>query len=108
MASNAGFSGIVRISNISDFIEPSQQCILPQIEARKEEATGKNLVGIHKSKDAPLGKTEKKVKVTLNDCLACSGCITTAETMLVESQTVDQMLEGRAVGCALHCTRSKI
>lgn len=98
MASQAGFSGIVRISNISDFIEPSQKCILPQIESRKVESTGRNLVGIHKGKDASMEKTERKVKVTLNDCLACSGCITTAETMLVESQTVDQMLEGKAAG----------
>ena len=27
------------------------------------------------------------VKLTLSDCLACSGCITTAETMLMEQQS---------------------
>lgn len=36
----------------------------------------------------------KKVKVTLSDCLACSGCVTTAETILMESQTTTEMLDG--------------
>lgn len=26
----------------------------------------------------------KKVAITLNDCLACSGCITSAETVLIK------------------------
>lgn len=26
-------------------------------------------------------------KLTLNDCLACSGCVTTAETMLIQAQS---------------------
>jgi len=27
---------------------------------------------------------KKKAMITLNDCLACSGCITTAESILIE------------------------
>lgn len=27
---------------------------------------------------------EKKVAITLKDCLACSGCITSAETILIK------------------------
>lgn len=34
------------------------------------------------------------VKLSLSDCLACSGCVTTAEQMLVDSQTVEQMIKG--------------
>ncbi|XGW17908.1 hypothetical protein V3C99_002481 [Haemonchus contortus] len=55
-----GFSGTVRISNISDFIAPSAGA----------------------------------VKISLNDCLACSGCITSAETVLVEEQSLTRLLEG--------------
>ena len=29
-------------------------------------------------------------KVTLNDCLACAGCITSAETVLVTAQSVEE------------------
>ncbi|RWS16435.1 tetratricopeptide repeat containing cytosolic Fe-S cluster assembly factor-like protein [Dinothrombium tinctorium] len=37
-----------------------------------------NVVGIH---------TKKKVEVSLGDCLACSGCITSAETVLIAKQS---------------------
>jgi iron only hydrogenase large subunit-like protein len=37
--------------------------------------------------------TEKKTaKVSLNDCLACSGCVTTAETILIEQQGIEEFL----------------
>ena len=29
-------------------------------------------------------------KLTLNDCLACSGCVTTAETMLIQAQSASE------------------
>ena len=31
------------------------------------------------------------VKVTLNDCLACSGCVTSAETVLLEHQSIEEL-----------------
>lgn len=31
------------------------------------------------------------VKVTLQDCLACSGCVTTAETVLLEHQSIAEL-----------------
>lgn len=40
---------------------------------------------------APSGPKEA-VKVTLHDCLACSGCVTSAETILLEQQSVDELL----------------
>ncbi|KAH7366262.1 hypothetical protein KP509_18G070200 [Ceratopteris richardii] len=33
------------------------------------------------------------VKVTLHDCLACSGCVTSAETVMLEQQSVDEFLK---------------
>lgn len=35
---------------------------------------------------------KKKAIVTLNDCLACSGCITTAESILIQQQSVEEFL----------------
>lgn len=35
----------------------------------------------------------KKAKITLNDCLACSGCITSAEAVLVNQQSRGQKRE---------------
>ena len=37
--------------------------------------------------------TLPKVKIDLNDCLACSGCITTAETILVSQHSTGTFLD---------------
>ena len=31
------------------------------------------------------------VKISLNDCLACNGCITSAETVLIEEQSIERL-----------------
>lgn len=36
---------------------------------------------------------DKKAKITLDDCLACVGCLTSAETILVEQQGTSSLLE---------------
>ncbi len=33
----------------------------------------------------------KKAQITLNDCLACSGCITSAESVLITQQSQDEL-----------------
>ncbi|CAI5508652.1 unnamed protein product [Closterium sp. Naga37s-1] len=38
------------------------------------------------------GREGEAVKVTLHDCLACSGCVTTAETVMLEQQSAHHML----------------
>ena len=47
----------------------------------------------------------EKVQITLNDCLACSGCITSAESVLVTQQSQEELFKvlhrnknGREVG----------
>lgn len=84
-----GFSGTVRLTNISDFIAPSPNCIIP-IEAKAEEP----LVAVRSRQGAKNGVRKGPVKISLNDCLACSGCITSAETVLVEEQSITRLLEG--------------
>ena len=34
----------------------------------------------------------KKAQITLNDCLACSGCITSAESVLITQQSQEELL----------------
>lgn len=34
----------------------------------------------------------KKATITLSDCLACSGCVTSAETVLLEQQSQAELL----------------
>nr|CDJ90400.1 Iron hydrogenase domain containing protein [Haemonchus contortus] len=85
-----GFSGTVRISNISDFIAPSANCIIP-LETRVVEEP---LVAVRKKQPTKSEGKKGAVKISLNDCLACSGCITSAETALVEEQSLTRLLEG--------------
>ena len=44
----------------------------------------------------------KTAKVSLSDCLACSGCVTSAETVLIQQQSVEQVKVRRVYGCLLH------
>lgn len=37
-------------------------------------------------------KTLEKVEITLADCLACSGCITSAESVLITQQSQNELL----------------
>ena len=39
---------------------------------------------------APATSARDPVRVTLSDCLACSGCITSAETVLLEAQSAEE------------------
>ena len=36
-------------------------------------------------------REKKTATVSLNDCLACSGCVTSAETVLIQQQSLDQL-----------------
>uniref|UniRef100_A0A0N5B8P0 Fe_hyd_lg_C domain-containing protein n=1 Tax=Strongyloides papillosus TaxID=174720 RepID=A0A0N5B8P0_STREA len=89
------FSGIVQISNVSDYILPSQGCIIPLKNDKKEEIVGEVPIKIKSTSNLNKKKESKdKVKISLNDCLSCNGCVTTAEVLLIESQTTEEMLRG--------------
>jgi len=117
---SAGFSGAVKIGDISDFIAPAQACVVglgaapsgaPKIDANAMN-DGDVGVGVVRAAErpssllaaqaaaaisgtAPVPRPEssssKPVKVTLNDCLACSGCVTSAETVLLEAQSAAEL-----------------
>jgi iron only hydrogenase large subunit-like protein len=74
------------LTDLNDFISPSQACIKPVQPAKKKEAESDEL--------SVLLDTEPvsdPVTISLNDCLACSGCITSAESVLVNQQTFLQL-----------------
>lgn len=48
-----------------------------------------NWVSSVSSQDGEAQKLEK-AKITLNDCLACSGCITSAESVLITQQSHEE------------------
>ncbi|XP_068641731.1 protein NAR1 isoform X2 [Aristolochia californica] len=84
------FSPTLRLADLNDFIAPSQACIvsLKAVSASKPEKDEK------REKVLPFGKlvNSEPVKISLKDCLACSGCITSAETVMLEKQSSDEFL----------------
>jgi len=93
----SGFSGVLQLTDLDDFITPSQECVKP-VKVEKK-ATGGKKAKIQIEEDGSyIEETEQgdkkkleKASITLADCLACSGCITSAETILIEAQSNQQL-----------------
>ncbi|KAK4759709.1 hypothetical protein SAY87_022840 [Trapa incisa] len=83
------FSATIQLGDLNDFIAPSQSCIV-SVKGRKltpAKRTDQPEVYI-----APKQVPAEPVTISLKDCLACSGCITSAETVLLEKQSLDEFL----------------
>lgn len=50
-----------------------------------------NRKSVSVKRSLPGVSVEEPVKVTLHDCLACSGCVTSAETVLLEHQGLEEL-----------------
>lgn len=104
----------VFLSNLDDFIAPSQACVNPFVQQpRSDGEAGKSTTkrlqlsddyslteyeavkpDLIKTKEAKVSNTTAKVAtVSLNDCLACSGCVTSAEAVLIQEQSTDKLIE---------------
>ncbi|CAF1193631.1 unnamed protein product [Rotaria sordida] len=81
------FSGALQLTDLDDFIGPSQQCIIP-MQTKLADNTDDGLIKLRTKKSNKIEEesTPKVAKITLNDCLACSGCITSAESILIDQQ----------------------
>ncbi|KAF9195107.1 hypothetical protein BGZ50_005172 [Haplosporangium sp. Z 11] len=89
------FSGALTLSDLNDFISPSQACIKPVEVAKTSETQGAIKVDtsgsyFEVSQDGSETKLETAT-INLNDCLACSGCITSAESVLVTLQSQEEL-----------------
>ncbi|KAJ2370664.1 Cytosolic Fe-S cluster assembly factor nar1 [Coemansia sp. RSA 2607] len=91
------FSGGLRLTDLNDYITPGQECIKP-VEVKKTGQSNGSSIKVGQegdyyevSKDGEETKLEK-AQITLNDCLACSGCVTSAETVLITMQSHHELL----------------
>ncbi|KAI4303555.1 hypothetical protein MLD38_039166 [Melastoma candidum] len=98
------FSATLRIGDLNDFIAPSQACIVSVKGLAKSagSASAPKLGSPEVSVDPRNQvKAAEPVKISLKDCLACSGCITSAETVMLEKQSLDEFIsnidKGKAV-----------
>eukprot|EP00761_Pharyngomonas_kirbyi_P007028 gb/GECH01007037.1/.p1 GENE.gb/GECH01007037.1/~~gb/GECH01007037.1/.p1 ORF type:complete len:511 (+),score=84.81 gb/GECH01007037.1/:1-1533(+) len=91
-----GLSAALRLIDTDDFLGPENECIKPvrvESDAGKVSSIEVGPEGTYTQVNAdgtrvPLEKT----KIELADCLACSGCVTSAEEILVNEQSVDEFL----------------
>ncbi|XP_053527754.1 cytosolic iron-sulfur assembly component 3 isoform X2 [Artibeus jamaicensis] len=90
------FSGALQLTDLDDFIGPSQDCIKP---VKIDKKLGSGVAKIHIEDDGSYfqvsqdGGTRKleKARISLDDCLACSGCVTSAETVLITQQSHEEL-----------------
>lgn len=90
------FSGALQLTNLDDFITPSQECIKPVEIKKGKTKTGSRIKIQHEGADeleALNPPKLQKVEITLGDCLACSGCITSAEGVLITQQSQEEVLK---------------
>jgi iron only hydrogenase large subunit-like protein len=117
------FSGAIKLGGgLDDYLAPAQNCVLPLIQTAKSASntTGKismsattdsdplagllsslptsNMQGSSQSDVPGSGFTQMKsdgdkAKITLADCLSCSGCVTTAESILIAQHSSTHLLE---------------
>lgn len=92
------FSGVLQLTDLDDFITPSQECVKPvKVEKKQGRSVAKIQIEddgsyIQVNKDGGKQKLER-AKITLNDCLACSGCITSAESVLITQQSHEELFK---------------
>ncbi|RUS16273.1 nuclear prelamin A recognition factor-like protein [Endogone sp. FLAS-F59071] len=92
------FSGAVVLADLNDFISPSQACIKPvEVKTTRKDNDSQTSIKIDDTggyyevtQDGEETRLEK-ASITLNDCLACSGCITSAESVLVAQQSNEEL-----------------
>ncbi|KAF4753380.1 hypothetical protein FOZ62_002829 [Perkinsus olseni] len=98
----SGFSGVVKLADLDDFISPSTECVIPLAGALDNSKNDKDesveevrpqLIRSKKAEEKTTGQTATIAQVSLSDCLACSGCVTSAETVLLTEQSTDALLQ---------------
>ncbi|KAJ2475330.1 Cytosolic Fe-S cluster assembly factor nar1 [Coemansia sp. RSA 2131] len=91
------FSGGLRLTDLNDYITPGQECIKPVPVKKSGRSDGSHIqmdtTGeyFEVTKDGASTKLEAAT-ISLNDCLACSGCVTSAETVLITMQSHTELL----------------
>ncbi|EJU04268.1 iron hydrogenase [Dacryopinax primogenitus] len=100
------FSGALTLTDLNDFINPSQACIKPVEQFNKpvaEPGAAATQIevdaqgGYYEVAQGAVGSSGSRKKletaqISLNDCLACSGCITSAESVLITLQSHEEVL----------------
>eukprot|EP00948_MAST-09A_sp_MAST-9A-sp1_P001629 g1629.t1 len=107
----------VILGDLNDYISPADSCVNPlftngdqdgKTKGQSSQKTGSGtsvtlelennpleeepdlIIATNSSSSSSSSKSKKIAKVSLSDCLACSGCVTSAEAVLVEQHSLEQ------------------
>ncbi|PQE25819.1 hypothetical protein CJF30_00000530 [Rutstroemia sp. NJR-2017a BBW] len=87
-------SAILSADDLNDFISPGVACIKPvETLPAAKKPNADNELEISFNTDAPLPSDLPPAQISLTDCLACSGCVTSAEAVLVSLQSHAEVLQ---------------
>ena len=103
-----------KLGDLDDFLAPSLECIKPAVVNNNDSTSGTATV-LNLDDDvaaassfslvtssAPVEKprpnliragADKIAQISLQDCLACSGCVTSAETVLIQQHSTGEFLK---------------
>src|ERR1700742_4877315 len=82
-------SAILSADDLNDFISPGVACIKPVETLPKQDDSNPYEVT---TEDRVQAQNPAPASISLTDCLACSGCVTSAEAVLVSLQSHTEVL----------------
>ncbi|KAL1646828.1 Cytosolic Fe-S cluster assembly factor nar1 [Diplodia intermedia] len=85
-------SAILSADDLNDFISPGVACIKPIETIPAESQDGASNPYEVTTEDKVAAAKPPPAQLSLTDCLACSGCVTSAEAMLVSLQSHTEVL----------------
>ncbi|KAK2755944.1 Cytosolic Fe-S cluster assembly factor nar1 [Arachnomyces sp. PD_36] len=83
-------SAIISADDLNDFISPGVACIKP-VETLPKKPENENVYEVT-TEDKVEPENLPPAQISLTDCLACSGCVTSAEAVLVSLQSHAEVL----------------
>src|ERR1700761_2936933 len=86
-------SAILSADDLNDFINPGVACIKPVETLPKQQPENENNPYEVTTEDKVNANTAPPAQISLTDCLACSGCVTSAEAVLVSLQSHSEVLD---------------
>ncbi|KXT03958.1 hypothetical protein AC578_9297 [Pseudocercospora eumusae] len=87
-------SAILSADDLNDFINPGVACIKPveNLPQQQPQDSG-NPYEVTTEDKVNTGTVKAPAQISLTDCLACSGCVTSAEAVLVSLQSHGEVLD---------------
>lgn len=83
-------SAILSADDLNDFISPGVACVKP-VETLPKQRESSNPYEVT-TEDKLVAENPPPASISLTDCLACSGCVTSAEAVLISLQSHTEVL----------------